>query len=95
MELYLAHKVFEDIHKSYDLEDAKKKAFLFVECLDDIEELGGDYWIQISKEWDLNIWWEDCTSCEMTLYPCAIKEDGYFYDDIVNGINITNPLTGK
>lgn len=95
MELYLAHKIFEDIHKSYALEDAKEKAFLFIKSLDDIEELGGDYWIQISKEWDLNIWWEDSTSCEMTLYPCTIGVDDFFHDDTSNGINITNPLTVK
>jgi hypothetical protein len=89
MELYLLNKIFENLDKSYTLDEAKKKAFLFLECVPDVEKLGGDYWIQIAKEWDLNIWWEDCTSIEMTLYPCEKMKDGYFYDTDKEGIKIT------
>lgn len=88
MELYLAHKVFEDVKTSYSFKEAKEKAFAFAKSLDDVEELGGDYWIQIAKEWDLNIWWEGDIFCKMTLYPCGIGEDGYHHTDTQYGIDL-------
>jgi hypothetical protein len=78
MELYLVHKIFEDTKKSLTFKEAKEKAFLFLKCVEDVEDLGGDYWIQLSKEWDLNIWWEDPVSLEMTLYECWMDKNGYF-----------------
>jgi hypothetical protein len=89
MELYLVHKIFENLNDSYTFDEAKEKAFLFLKSVPDVEELAGDYWIQIAEEWDLNIWWEDCTSVEMTLYPCEKGEDGWFHDDEKEGVNIT------
>jgi hypothetical protein len=89
MKLYLVHKIFEDTKKSLTFKEAKEKAFLFLKSVDDVEELGGDYWIQLSKEWGLNIWWDDCTSIEMSLYPCERGSDGFFHDNLEKGILLT------
>jgi len=84
MELFLLSRIFENTEQSWSLEDVTEKAHLFLDCVkDNIEDLGGDYWIQLSREWDLNIWWEDGdeTSVEMSLYPCKRGEDGLFETD--------------
>jgi hypothetical protein len=83
MKLYLVHKIFEDTNKSLQLEEAKQKALLFLKSVEDVEELGGNYWIQISKEWDLQIRWEDDTSIEMKLWKTEKGVDGYFHTDLL------------
>lgn len=90
MELDLLYKKFENVEQDLTLDEVKEKANLFLDGVEDIEELQGDFWIQLSRNWDLNIWWEedDSTSIQMTVYPCAIGKDGYFHTDTLHDIRI-------
>ena len=57
MKLDLLEKVFTDVETLFYEEEVKEIAFLFLKCAkDNNTELGEDYWIQLGKEWDLNIY---------------------------------------
>ena len=62
MKLSLLEKIFQNIETHLDLAEAKQKAKLFLQCVVVFawEEFypQEDYWIQISKEWDLNVYRE-------------------------------------
>lgn len=80
MKLDLLERIFQDLETLFYLDEAKEKAKLFYKCATDIHaNLQSDYWIQIGKEWDLNI-----SSFEgktyLTLYP-TYKINGCFETD--------------
>lgn len=58
MPLSLLEKVFTDVDtEDLSLEDVKQIALLFVNCAKSIgANLQDDYWIQLGKYWDLNIY---------------------------------------
>jgi len=58
MNLALLEKVFADTETDdFLLEDAKQIALLFVNCAKSIGvDLQDDYWIQLGKNWDLNVY---------------------------------------
>lgn len=64
MNLDLLEKVFTDIDTSFYPEEAREIGTLFfwtaMEQLsyEDIDKNFGDYWIQIGKDWDLNIYFD-------------------------------------
>lgn len=81
MNLDLLERIFQDLETIYYLEEAKNIAKLFLKIVRDNHfSLQEDYWIQIGKDWDLNI----VNGKELTLYPCR-KAGGYFETDTSDG----------
>ena len=87
--LELLERIYQDFEGSYTLHDAKEKARLFYKnVLQDVErsELE-DIWVQISKEWDLNVWDADVLGdgvhqgVQMTLYPVVKGARGHSRTD--------------
>lgn len=64
--LDLLEKIFQNLEMTLTQPEATAKAHLFLKCLKDNHiSVGEDYWIQISKEWDLNVY----DKHNMSLYP--------------------------
>ncbi len=81
------NNIFENIETPLTFEEVKEKALLFYEQAMTIKsDLGDDYWIQLSKEWDLNIveqWhWE--TEHQLCLYKVKRNKNGYFETDTLD-----------
>lgn len=57
MNLDLLERVFQDFETEFFLEEVQAIAILFLKCTKSIgANLGSDYWLQIGRGWDLNIW---------------------------------------
>jgi len=87
MTLELLEKIFQNIEISLTFEEVKEKALLFYEQARSIKaDFGDDYWIQLSKEWDLNItevWhWE--TEHQLCLYKVKRDKQGNFVADTLH-----------
>jgi len=91
MNLQLLEKIFQNLEMTLTLDEAKEKATLFKICADNIyADFSNDYWIQISSEWDLNIYDGD-----MTLYKCSRTKQG-FETDTSEGFKVyTYPVDFK
>jgi hypothetical protein len=87
-ELVALEKEYTDLQTSLTLKQVKKKAMDFYEkaqpFLLNLED--DDYWIQLSKEWDLNItevWhWE--TEHHLCLYKVKRDKQGNFITDTLD-----------
>lgn len=57
-------RTFQDIESYYTLDEIKEKARLFYRAVRDfglILRLQDDYWVQMSRQFDVNYWLEDRT----------------------------------
>lgn len=75
--LDLLIRIYTDINSTYTLKEVKDKARLFYKTAMQIAKRGEleDIWVQVSREWDLNVWDADklgdgtTNGMQMTLYP--------------------------
>lgn len=80
--LELLEKIFRDIEQDNFLMEARAKAFMFFDFVKRFNlPIGDDYWIQLGKNWDLNI----SNGTDLTLYP-VYQKNGYFETDTTDGV---------
>jgi len=86
MTLELLEKIFQNLEMSLTLKEAKEKGILFQEQAGkEGIDLGDDYWIQIAKEWDLNIiGGEGTTGTQACLYKVKRDKQGNFVTDTLD-----------
>lgn len=86
MTLDLLEKIFTDIHTKLTINEVTDKAYLFLKCAKNIKaDLQDDYWIELSKEWDLNIiQGEGTTGFQMCLYKVKRDKNGNFVTDTLD-----------
>jgi hypothetical protein len=74
MTFELLNRIFQDIESTYTLKNAREKAILFYKCARSINaEMQGDWWIQVSREWDVNFWKNE-EHYFMSIYRISYKE---------------------
>lgn len=57
MTLPLLERIFQDIEGTYQLASVKEKGILFFKNAKKLKtNFQDDYWIQLSREWDVNFW---------------------------------------
>jgi hypothetical protein len=88
MPLALLEKVFTDTEtEDFLLEDVKQIALLFVKCAKSIgADLQDDYWIQLGKYWDLNIY-----QCQYSVYG-QYAQKVVLYKIIDGNADTQNPI---
>lgn len=84
--LDLLEKIFENTRTKLTLDEVTDKAYLFLKCSKNIKaDLQDDYWIELSKEWDLNITQgEGTTGFQMCLYKVKRDRNGDFVTDTLD-----------
>lgn len=95
--LELLCRIYQDLEGSYNLHDAKEKARSFFKTV--LENVSGeeldDVWVQISKEWDLNLWNADKLGdgtkkgMQITLYPVSKDAHNHFKTDTDYPVGLT------
>jgi len=72
MNLKQLEKIFQNLDEDLTFKEVVLKASLFWELGKQLDiVLEEDYWIQLAKNWDLNIWVED-DGVHRCLYPVKI-----------------------
>jgi hypothetical protein len=76
MTLPLLERIFQDIEGTYRITEVKEKGILFFKNATKIKaDLQGDYWIQLSREWDIHFWQGDAVGhYYMSIYRMLYKE---------------------
>lgn len=97
MTLELLTRIYQDVEGVYTFKDVKDKARFFYKTAIEIakrEEME-DVWVQISKDWDLNVWDADKlgdgvrNGMQITLYPVTKGENGHVRTDTDFPVSLT------